>query len=386
MRVPFVDLQAQYRAHQPEIDSAIRGVVESATFIGGAPVARFEAAFAERYGVENFVSCANGTDALYIALKMMGIGPGDEVITSAHSWIATSEAVTQVGATPVFVDVDEYYAIDADRVEARITPRTRAVIPVHLYGQPAAMDRIGGICAEHGLRIIEDCAQAHLSTLNGRLAGTFGDVATFSFFPSKNLGAYGDGGGLIVRDASLAERIRMYANHGALVRHQHVMEGVNSRLDALQAAVLTAKLPHLDSWTMRRQEHAAYYDSLLEGVVGVEIPLVRAESTHVYHLYVVQLDRRAEVQALLKRDGIESAVHYPTALPFLPAYGRFGHAHADFPRARANQDRILSLPMYAELTRPMIEYVVERLTAAVRQTSSLTGGENLRVGANSLSG
>jgi len=369
MHVPFVDLQAQYRAHQAEIDSAIRGIVENATFVGGPTVTAFESAFAERYGVEHFISCANGTDALYMSLKMMGIGPGDEVITSAHSWIATSEAVTQVGATPVFVDVDEYYTIDADRLEAHITGRTRAVIPVHLYGQSAAMDRIVEICSRRGLRIIEDCAQAHFARLNGQLAGTFGDVATFSFFPSKNLGAYGDGGGLIVRDPDLAKRVRMYANHGALVRHQHQMEGVNSRLDALQAAVLAAKLPHLDEWTSRRQENAAYYDALLKDLEGVERPLRRGGSSHVYHLYVVQVDRRSEVQAQLKRDGIETAVHYPTALPFLPAYSRFGHVDSDFPRARRNQDRILSLPMYAELTRPMIDYVVERLVAAIQHPS-----------------
>ena len=211
-------LKAQYQAHRVDIDSAIRGIVENASFIGGPTVSGFEAAFAERYGVEHFISCANGTDALYIALKMMGIGPGDEVITSAHSWIASSEAVTQVGATPVFADVDEFYTIDADRIESHISERTRAIIPVHLYGQPAAMDRVVELCSRRGLRIIEDCAQAHFAQLNGRLAGTFGDVATFSFFPSKNLGAYGDGGGLIVRDPDLARKVRMYANHGALVR------------------------------------------------------------------------------------------------------------------------------------------------------------------------
>lgn len=365
MRIPFVDLQAQYQAHRTDIDAAIRRTLEHSAFIGGPAVSEFEAAFAALHGVSHFIPCANGTDALFITLKMMGIGPGDEVITSAHSWIATSEAVSLTGATPLFVDVDEFYTLDVAQVEARITDRTRAIIPVHLCGQPAQMDRLADICRRRGLLMIEDCAQAHLAEFDGQLIGTFGDAATFSFFPSKNLGAYGDGGGIIVKDADLAQRIRMFANHGALVRHHHMMEGVNSRLDGLQAAILNAKLPHLRNWTTRRQEHAAYYDRLLSDVPGVEIPHRRPNATHVFHLYMVQVDRRDEVRAHLGAKGIESAVHYPTALPFLPAYGNRGYSDKDFPVARRNQDRILSIPMYPELTPAMMDYVVEHLAAAV---------------------
>jgi dTDP-4-amino-4,6-dideoxygalactose transaminase len=366
MRIPFVDLKAQYHAHRAEIDAAVRRTLEQAAFIGGPAVADFEAAFAALHGVSQFIPCANGTDALFIVLKMMGIGPGDEVITSAHSWIATSEAVSLTGATPVFVDVDECYTLDVDKLEAKISSRTRAVIPVHICGQPAQMDRLAAICKTHGLLMIEDCAQAHLAEFGGQVVGTFGDAATFSFFPSKNLGAYGDGGGIIVKDGELARRIRMFANHGALVRHQHQMEGVNSRLDALQAAILNAKLPHLPDWTARRQEHAAYYDRVLSEIPGVEIPRRRPNSTHVFHLYMVQVDRRDEVKAQLAAAGIETAVHYPTALPFLGAYRDRGFTEADFPAARRNQDRILSIPMYPELTTEMMDYVAERLAVAVR--------------------
>ncbi|CAN5414627.1 DegT/DnrJ/EryC1/StrS family aminotransferase [soil metagenome] len=368
MHIPLVDLKAQYAAHRDVIDAAIAGILENATFIGGRPVSDFEAAFTTMFDAPNFISCANGTDALYIVLKMMGIGAGDEVITTAHSWISTSEAVTQVGAETVFVDVDDYYTIDADAIEERITPRTRAVIAVHLCGQPAAMDRITEICRRHGLKLIEDCAQAHLATFNGQKVGTFGDAATFSFFPSKNLGAYGDGGGIIVRDAELATKVRMYANHGALKRHQHVMEGMNSRLDALQAAILSAKLPFLADWTRRRQEHARYYDGLLADIPGVAIPLVRPGASHVYHLYMVQVENRDEVRVKLAKDGVETAVHYPTALPLLPAYQRMGHSPTDFPAASRNQDRILSIPLYPELTQSEMEYVAARLGVACAET------------------
>ena len=275
MKVPFVDLQAQYLAHRDVIDAAIADVIQNTAFIGGDAVKSFELAYAEHYGVEHCVSCANGTDAIYIALKMMGIGPGDEVITTAHSWISSSEAVSQTGATPVFVDVDGHYTIDAEKIEAAITPRTKALIPVHLYGQACAMGSIMEIAKRRSLFVLEDCAQAHYATWGGQRVGTFGDVATFSFYPGKNLGAYGDAGAIVTRDAALADRMRMYANHGQVKKHDHRIEGINSRLDGIQAAVLSAKLPFILEWTARRQQVAAWYSEALACVSGIELPKIR---------------------------------------------------------------------------------------------------------------
>ena len=359
--IPLVDLHAQYLSIRDSIDAAMRRVVDSGAFIGGACVREFEEAYAAEYGVRHCVSVANGTDAIYIALRMLGVGPGDEVITTAHSWIATSETISQCGATPVFVDVDEYYTINPELIEAAITPRTRAIIPVHLYGQPADMTRIMALAGRHGLLVIEDCAQAHFATWQGRRVGTFGAAATFSFYPGKNLGAYGDAGAIITNDEQLATRMRMFANHGSLRKHEHRIEGINSRLDALQAAILGAKLPHIHAWTRARQQVAAWYDEALRGVAGVELPRVRASATHVWHLYVVQVAERDGVATRLGAHGIHTAVHYPTALPLLEAYQHLHARPEQFPAAAANARRILSLPIYPELSRERVQLVARSL-------------------------
>lgn len=361
MKIPFVDLHAQYLAHRDVIDAAIADVIQHTAFIGGDAVKRFELAYAEHYGVEHCVSCANGTDAIYIALKMMGIGPGDEVITTAHSWISSSEAVSQTGASPVFVDVDEYYTIDAERIEAAITPRTKVLIPVHLYGQACAMGPIMEIAESHGLQVLEDCAQAHYATWGGQRVGTFGDVATFSFYPGKNLGAYGDAGAIVTREGALADRMRMYANHGQVKKHDHRIEGINSRLDGIQAAVLSAKLPFILGWTARRQQVAAWYEEALAGTSGIELPKVRDGGTHVFHLYVIQHNQRDALAAHLANKGIQTAVHYPTPLPLLHCYASRGFTAAQFPQAAREQERILSLPMYPEMTREMVQYVADAI-------------------------
>jgi dTDP-4-amino-4,6-dideoxygalactose transaminase len=358
MRIPLVDLHAQYLTIKPEIDAAIARTIADTAFIGGKPVKDFEAAYAADYGVAHCVACANGTDAIYVALRMLGIGAGDEVITSAASWISTSETISQAGARPVFVDVDEYFTIDVDRIEAAITPRTRAIIPVHLYGQPADMTRVIEIARKHSLRVIEDCAQAHYAEWRGRRVGTFGDAATFSFYPGKNLGAYGDAGAIVTNDAELASRMRMYANHGALRKHDHLIEGINSRLDGIQAAILSAKLPHVHSWTEARRRVAAWYDELFANVPGVEVPRVRTGASHVFHLYVVKLDRRDAVLKSLQERGIDAAVHYPVALPAMPAYRYLGVPPEATPCAIHNSGRILSLPIYPELERAAVERVV----------------------------
>ena len=363
MRVPFVDLGAQYRDHREEFDAAFAAVIAKTAFVGGEFVKDFERRYAEAYGIDHCVSCANGTDAIYIVLRMLGIGAGDEVITTAISWISTSETITQAGARPVFVDVDEHCLIDVGQIESKITSRTRAVIPVHLYGQAVDMDRIADICRRYGLKLLEDCAQAHFAEWRGRRVGTFGDAATFSFYPGKNLGAWGDAGAIVTNDKDLARRCRMYANHGALVKHQHEMEGINSRLDGLQAALLSAKLPHVANWTQGRRAVATAYDRLLAGVGDLRLPCVRKGASHVYHLYVIETAQRDGLKAYMAERGIETAVHYPTALPFLPAYRHFGAVAAAFPRAAAAQGRILSLPMYPEMPVAMIEYVADSVRA-----------------------
>jgi dTDP-4-amino-4,6-dideoxygalactose transaminase len=360
-RIPFVDLHAQYLAHRSEIDAAIQSVIAQSAYIGGAHVRAFEQAFAAATGRRHCVSCGNGTDAIYVLLRMLGIGPGDEVVTGAISWISTSETISQAGATPVFVDMDPCFGLDAQRLEAAITPRTRAIIPVHLYGQCADMGAILEIAARHGLHVIEDCAQAHLATHAGREAGSMGIAGTFSFYPGKNLGAYGDAGAIVTDDEHLARRCRAYANHGALVKHQHEMEGINSRLDGLQAAILSAKLPHLREWTRRRQAVARAYDEALAGIEGVEMPRRRPDTEHVFHLYVIRTRRRDDLRQYLSERGIESQVHYPTALPLLPAYRRLGHVPEDFPLAHAAQSELLSLPMYAELPLAAVREVADAI-------------------------
>lgn len=362
MIIPFVDLYAQYLGHKNEIDAAISRVIKETAFIGGGFVREFETQFASDHGMGHCVSVANGTDAIYIALKMLGVGAGDEVITTAHSWISTSEAISQTGARPVFVDVDEFYTLDASKIESAITPRTRLILPVHLYGQPADMSEIMSVAKKHRLLVLEDCAQAHYATLHGQRVGSFGDAATFSFYPSKNLGAYGDAGAIGTNNEELAVKVRMYANHGAKRKHTHLMEGVNSRLDGLQAAILSAKLPFIHHWTERRQAVAALYNELLSKVLpSGAIPQLRDGAVHVYHLYVINVERRDELAAYMRERGIQSAVHYPVALPLMPAYSYLGHAPNAFPRASKNQDRILSLPIYPEMTTEMVRYVVDAI-------------------------
>ena len=361
MRIPLCDLQAQYLTIKPQVDAAIAQVIGETSFIGGRFVREFERAFAADYGVKHCIPVANGTDAIYIVLKMLGIGAGDEVITTAHTWIATGETVSQSGARPVFVDVDDYFTIDVEQIEAAITPRTKAIIPVHLFGQPADMTRVMNIAAKHGLQVIEDCAQAHYATWQGRRVGTFGRAATFSFYPGKNLGAYGDAGAILTNDDELALKMRMFANHGALQKHHHVMEGINSRLDSMQAAILSVKLPHIHDWTRARQQVAAWYDAALSDVPGVERPRVRDAAQHVYHLYVIKVDRREELMAALSAKGIETAVHYPVPLPAMEAYKYLAATQRPVPRALENAGRILSLPIYPELSREAVQHVAQAI-------------------------
>lgn len=361
MNVPFVDLKAQYQSIKSEIDPAIQTVINETAFVGGKYVEGFEKAFAEKFGVKHCVSCANGTDAIYITLKALGVGPGDEVITAANSFIATSETISQTGARPVFVDIDEYFHIDPARIEEKITAKTKAVIPVHLFGQPVDLDAVRAVCEKHRLPMIEDCAQSHFATSKGRPTGTFGTAGTFSFYPGKNLGAYGDGGAIITNDDALARAARLFACHGSLQKYVHEIEGINSRLDAIQAVVLKTKLDHIDDWNKARNSHALKYNQLLGGVSPVRCPKLRPQTFHIFHLYVIRAERRDDLAAFLKTKGIATGIHYPHALPLMPAYKYLGHRPADFPVAYEYQDRILSLPMYPELTDEQITYVAESI-------------------------
>lgn len=359
MKVPFVDLKAQYLTIKEEIDRAIADVIGETAFIGGKYVNNFEAEFAAKYGVKNCISVANGTDSLYIIMKMLGIGAGDEVITVVNSWISSSETISQTGAKPVFVDIDPvYYTIDERSIESKITANTKAIIPVHLQGQMCDMDVIMEIAKKHNLHVIEDCAQSHFSQHKGKLAGTMGIAGSFSFYPGKNLGAYGDAGCIVTNDDDLATKCRMFARHGALTKHKHIMEGINSRLDGLQAAILSVKLNHILDWTEKRIAHAMEYNQLLSDIKQVVTPVVRPESKHTFHLYVIRVEKRNELMAYLKERGVETAIHYPTALHNLPAYQYLGHSPEDFPLANAYQNQILSIPLFPELEKSDLEYIV----------------------------
>ena len=363
MNIQLVDLKAQYETIKQDVDSVIHDVVSETAFIGGEYIKKFEVSFAQFCGAKHCIGVGNGTDALFIALKTLGIGAGDEVITVANSFIATSEAITQTGARAVFVDINpQTYNIDTDKIEKKITSRTKAIIPVHLYGQPVDMDPILALAKKHDLKIVEDAAQAHGAAYKGKTIGSLGDMACFSFYPGKNLGAYGDAGAIVTSDDVLAKKARMFANHGRIGKYDHEMEGVNSRLDGLQAAILGVKLRHLDAWSEARRKNAYLYNEYLQGTdlaTPIEIPNVKA----VYHLYVVRTNKeqRSDLQAHLKAKGISTGIHYPIALPNLKAYAYLNHTKNDFPEATKASEEILSLPMYPELTESQIKFITDEI-------------------------
>lgn len=361
MQIPLVDLQAQYRTIKNEVDDAIARIISTSAFVGGEDLQQFEKEFASYCEAKACVGVGNGTDALYLALRALDIGAGDEVITVAHTFIATAETISLVGARPVFVDIDEETMLmDPDKLEAAITPRTRAIIPVHLYGQPCDMDRIMDIARRHGLKVIEDAAQAHGARSRQRRVGSLGDVACFSFYPGKNLGAYGDGGAVVSNDERLIERIRMVANHGRIDKYLHQTEGVNSRLDGLNAAILRVKLRHLDKWNAARRRHAQRYMELLRAS-GVVLPFVSSDTEAVWHLFVVRVQDRDGVQKKLQKQGIAAGVHYPVPLHRQPAYEYLGLPEGSLPVTERVAAHVVSLPMYSELTEEQIALVAQVL-------------------------
>ncbi|MEO7000927.1 MAG: DegT/DnrJ/EryC1/StrS family aminotransferase [Ktedonobacterales bacterium] len=364
MAVPLVDLQAQYRTIKQQILPAIERVLDGMALYLGPEQLAFEQEFAAYCASQHGVSVSNGTDALALALRACEIGPGDEVITVANTFIATIEAISMVGATPVFVDIDpDTYMMDWRLIERVITPQTRALLPVHLFGHPAEMGPILEIARAHGLRVIEDASQAHGALYNGKPIGGLGDIGCFSLYCSKTLGAYGEAGICVTNDADLAERMRVLRDHGSRRRYEHEMMGVNARMDEIQAAVLRVKLPYLDDWNAARRAHAAVYSQRLHGVV--ETPVTRDWATHAYYVYVIQTPERDRVRALLAEQSIATGVHYPIPLHLQPACARYDVAQGTLPVTEAAAARILSLPMYAELTAEQIDQVCGALTGAL---------------------
>jgi dTDP-4-amino-4,6-dideoxygalactose transaminase len=368
IQIPFVDLKAQYSAIEEEVIEAVRGVLESAQFIGGEGLASFERDFAAYCQVRHARGVASGTDALHLALRALGIGPGDEVITTASTFIATAAAILATGARPVFVDIDpDTYTIDPLLIERAITDRTRAILPVHLFGQPADMAPIKEIARRRGLHVVEDAAQAHGAEYQGARVGSLGDVACFSFYPGKNLGAYGDGGAVTTNSDAIAERIERLRDHGRIGKYCHAEVGFNSRLDALQATVLRVKLRWLDRWNADRRRAAEWYNLELAGS-GLKVPLVRAGSTHVYHLYVVESDEREALQSTLEAAGVATGIHYPLPLHLQPALRSLGYGRENLPLSQSMAGRLLSLPMFPELTRKQVVRIaaIARIAAPCR--------------------
>ncbi len=355
--IPFVDLKAQYLSIREEIDSAVLKVLESTQFILGSEVAAFEQEFAEYCHVDYSIALNTGTSALHLALLAAGIGPGDEVITTPFTFIATVAAIVYTGATPVFVDIDPVsYTIDVTKIEQAITTKTKAILPVHLYGQPADMNPIIELARRHGLTVIEDAAQAHRAEYKGQRVGSIGDIGCFSFYPGKNLGAYGEGGAVVTNNPEYARTIKMLRDWGQEQRYHHLLKGYNYRMDGIQGAILRVKLGYLDTWTEARRAHAALYEEHLANS-NVITPTVMPYSYHVYHVYVVRTTRRNALQHKLQEQGIQTGIHYPIPVHLQQAYADLGYKVGDFPCAELAAKEVLSLPMYAELSSKEIEIV-----------------------------
>jgi dTDP-4-amino-4,6-dideoxygalactose transaminase len=367
--IPLMDLKKQYLSIKPEIDQAITQILETTTFVGGPEKDLFEKEYAALHKSEMCIGVGNGTDSLFLSFKALGLGAGDEIATAANSFIASSEAISACGAKPVFVDIDEKTSnINLNLVEQlfqkkspKVGGRLKAILPVHLYGRMVDMPRLMQLANHYQVQVVEDAAQAHLAEIDGKKAGTWGKVGSFSFYPGKNLGAYGDAGAIITDDAELGTLIKKLANHGRTKKYDHDMEGFNSRLDSLQAAVLRVKLKHLPHWTKLRQQKAKVYDQLLANMEWVKRPTPNVDKEHVYHLYVVQVPKRDQVLESLKSQGIEASIHYPIMLPQLEAYTKQGYNPSDYPVAGRIQNEILSLPLYPEISEEDQNRVVKAL-------------------------
>jgi dTDP-4-amino-4,6-dideoxygalactose transaminase len=363
--IPFVDLKAQYRTIKPEIRQAIDEVLESQHFVLGPQVKAFEHEFAAYTSSQYAIGVNTGTSALHLALLAAGVGPGDEVITVPFTFVASVASIVYTGARPVLVDIDPLsYTIDPARIEAAITPRTKAILPVHLYGRPADMDPILAIAHRHGLLVIEDAAQAHGAEYRGRRAGSLGDLGCFSFYPGKNLGAYGEGGAVTTNNPEFARAVRMLRDWGAETKYNHILKGYNFRLEEIQAAVLRVKLRHVQAWTTARRAHARRYSALLAGT-PVVTPREMDDARHVYHIYAIRSNDRAGLQQSLTAAGVQTGIHYPIPVHLLPAHADLGYAPGDFPHSERAAAEVLSLPMYAELAAEQLQAVADALRDTV---------------------
>jgi dTDP-4-amino-4,6-dideoxygalactose transaminase len=379
VHVPFLDLKPQYRQIETELAPKLCEIMAAGAFIGGPEVEAFEAEFAAFCESPHCVGLNSGTDALRFALMAAGVGPGDEVITVPHTFIATTEAISQAGAVPVFADIDpRTCTLDPGRLEAAVTPKTKAVIPVHLYGQPADMDPILDIARRRRLWVVEDACQAHGARYKGRMAGSMGVVGCFSFYPGKNLGAFGDAGAAVTADEGLARRMRMLRDHGQSRKYVHDIEGYNGRLDAMQAAVLRVKLKRLEDWNQARRANAAHYTHLLADVPGVGIVGEAGHSRSVYHLYVILVEDRDGLQRFLAEKGVGTGLHYPVPLHLQKAYAHRGFKKGDFPASERTAETLLSLPMFAELTREQIEYVADCISEYMNGTRHTAHGSRAK--------
>lgn len=369
MLIPLVDLKAQYATMRHEIRAALEDVLEDMHLFLGPHSQAFESEFATYCGCMYGVGVSTGTDALALALRACGVGPGDEVITVSNTFIATVEAIALVGATPVFVDIDpETCTMDWQQLDAILTSRTTAIIPVHLYGHPVEMQPVMEFARRHGLYVIEDASQAHGATYYGQRVGSFGDIGCFSLYYSKNLGAYGEAGICVTSNSALAASLRLLRDHGSRARYQHEVLGVNARMDELQAAILRVKLPYLDRWNAARQAHAQIYSETLRGIVEA-IPVVRDGATHVFYVYVIQVSDRDRFRDILEQEGVATGIHYPLPIHLQPACSSYGYHAGMLPQTEAVTKRIVSLPMYPELTEAQIHAVVRAVEKAVELTA-----------------
>ena len=365
MAIPLVDLRAQYRSLKSEIDEAVHRVLDSGQFILGPEVEALEREVAAFCGARHAIAVASGTDALELTLRVCGIGPGDEVLTSAFSFFATAEAILATGATPVFLDIEsDTYTLDPAALAPAVTSKTKAILPVHLYGHPCDMEAVRRVARAHGLKIIEDCAQAFGARYHGAMVGSLGDASAFSFYPTKNLAAFGDAGMVLTNDAGLAQRLQLLRNHGSRERYTHLEIGINSRLDELQAAILRVHLGHLDAWNQARRRHAQRYAEGLRSVKGLVVPIERPGCMHVYHLYTVRSQQRDRLQADLAAAGIESQVAYPSTLPSQPALQRSSASGNRYPAAEAASSEVLALPIYPGLSDAAVQHVVATVCGA----------------------
>lgn len=358
MQIPFVDLKVQYESIKSEIDAAIQGVLDSSSFVLGKSVVEFEHAFAKAHKIGHCVGTSSGTDGNHLALWALGIGPGDEVILPANTFIATAWGATLCGATPVFVDCEPMsYNIDPAKIEAKISPKTKAIVAVHLYGQSADIDALLQIAERHNIHLVEDCAQAHFAEYKGKRVGGFGTTSSFSFYPGKNLGAYGEAGAAATNDPELANKFRLFRDHGSVQKYSHDTYGHNYRMEGIQGAVLGVKLKYLEEWTDKRRRVASMYGKLLNGVGDIVLPKEMPYAKHVYHLYVIQTSNRDRMQKYLQERGISAGLHYPSPLHVQKCFAHLGYKDGDFPVTEKLSRQCLSLPMYPELSDEQIRYV-----------------------------